>query len=70
MIGPADESDGTEIAAIYRRNHPGEQGHLEPRARCTQQTLVARDHDGHIMGIALVIFMDCSVAPYRNHPPT
>jgi hypothetical protein len=64
MIGPAQPSDRTAIADLHRRNRPDTPGRLEAVARATQQALVARDDEGHVIGVALVIFLDCGVAPY------
>lgn len=64
MIGPAQEFDRFAIAGLYRDLHRGAPGHLVPEVRVESKTLVARDPKGDVIGFAMVVRLDCGVAPY------
>jgi hypothetical protein len=65
MVDRAQETDSDEIADLYARNRPDQNGRLASATQVMETaTFVARDGANHVTGFAMVIALDCGVRPY------
>jgi hypothetical protein len=65
MVDRAQETDNNEIADLYARNHPEQNGRLTDAVQVMgTATFVTRDRASHVTGFAMVIALDCGVRPY------